>query len=549
MKLKKFMAICMLSILACMTFITFSGCFRRGQQGEDIDPNRTQVYIGNFGGGLGEQWLKNAKAEFEKIYPKAQIMINTNQDLYNDSYLSANWDGMTEDIYVLSMGGYYDYVHKDRFEDITTAVTTPLSEFNETESIENKMDEGFKTYIKTNDKYYGLPLYSGSTYMVYNKEVFRSYGLYMKEGGGFVRPNSDDPKTVGGDGKEGTYDDGLPVTLSEFKTLMDRMVRQGVTPFIWTGQHGSYFAELLASVWFDYEGYDNAELFYTMNGSYTFHEESTPTPISYKNAYLLQKQWGKHYMLEFMKTILDGEGYTRTECFDQVSQTAAQSKFLLSEETSNPIGILVEGTWWENEAKITFQSLVNQSNDPNDAYGKKEFGILPVPKADDGTSASGHTYYGNSGQSVIGIRKGSKVKDLAVKFVQFLHTDSMLSMMTATTGIPRPYDYELSDEQLAAMTPFAREVLEVNESTKYVYGNRKNAFSQYNPDYFNWIAWEFNFLVKGSTTSELFPQNYYKFTSKDKSIEPIYEGFLNYYDVNKWNAAVAKFEQDTGITA
>ena len=546
MKLRKFAA----ALMACAVLVAavpFSGCFKRGTESEAVDPNRTQVYVGNYNGGLGDTWLKNAKAAFEAKTPEVQIIINSSKDLYVETYLAANFAAMTEDVYVLDMVDYQTYVNRGWFADITDIVTQPMTEFGESESIEDKMqvEPTFIDYFKLDgEKYYALPYYKSCVNLVYNKEVFLDYYLYFKDGGGFITSRTD-KKSVGADGEEGTYDDGLPVTMSDFKQLLSRMVSRGVTPIIWTGENQTYFNQLLTSVWFDYEGYENALMNYTLKGSYTFEGDSQPTPISYKNAYLLQKQTGKHYALEFMEAILSDSDYYRSECFDLVSHTSAQSKFLLSELTNDPVGMIVEGTWWETEARETFKSLVNSSGDDNDAYGVKEFGIMPIPKADDGSSADSRTLYGTSGKSLIAIRGNSKVMDWAKKFVQFLHTDEMLSMMTAETNVARPFDYTLSDTQLDTMTPYGREMWKLSKTSRFVYGMKLSDFSQFCKNgWFDYINWEF--YSKIGTRTELFPQRYYKFT--DPNIEAIFQGFSDYYDLTEWQSLVEEFEATNGVT-
>ena len=156
MKLRKFAA----ALMACAVLVAavpFSGCFKRGTESEAVDPNRTQVYVGNYNGGLGDTWLKNAKAAFEAENPEVQIIINSSKDLYVETYLAANFAAMTEDVYVLDMVDYQTYVNRGWFADITDIVTQPMTEFGESESIEDKMqvEPTFIDYFKLDgEKYY-----------------------------------------------------------------------------------------------------------------------------------------------------------------------------------------------------------------------------------------------------------------------------------------------------------------------------------------------------------------------------------------------------------
>ena len=103
------------------------------------------------------------------------------------------------------------------------------------------------------------------------------------------------------------------------------------------------------------------------------------------------------------------------------------------------------------------------------AYGTREFGIMPMPQADDGSSADGNTIACTSGCSVIFMNNGSKVKDEAGLFLQFCHSDEGLRIATATSGIMRPYSYTMTQEYLDQMTPFGRMTYDYNNSAKVVF--------------------------------------------------------------------------------
>ena len=64
--LKKFVAVIMAAVTALGTMSLFSAC---GEQiGEPIDETKTQLYIGNYDGGVGTQWLYEAASRFEEKY-------------------------------------------------------------------------------------------------------------------------------------------------------------------------------------------------------------------------------------------------------------------------------------------------------------------------------------------------------------------------------------------------------------------------------------------------------------------------------------------------
>ena len=125
---------------------------------EDVDPNRTQLYVGYYNGGLGMVWLKEVKAAFEKLYPDYQIMIDAGKDEYMDSQLEGSIKINRQDMYIDAQVDYYDFIKKGLIVDVTDAMTTPLTEFGENKSIADKMNDSLKAYYQTSDgKYYGSP--------------------------------------------------------------------------------------------------------------------------------------------------------------------------------------------------------------------------------------------------------------------------------------------------------------------------------------------------------------------------------------------------------
>ena len=71
--------------------------------------------------------------------------------------------------------------------------------------------------------------------------------------------------------------------------------------------------------------------------------------------------------------------------------TDAQEEYLMSIRRplgSNQIAMLVEGSWWENEAKPVFNEMAESYNTPSRkyGYGERRFGIMPLPVFEGGKS-------------------------------------------------------------------------------------------------------------------------------------------------------------------
>ena len=91
---------------------------------ENLDPNKTTIQIGNYYGGLGDQWLKVLTKEYEETHPDVQFKIENDKTPYlldniiNNISTSKCSMIFTEKIY------YYDMVSRGLIADITDVVTS-----------------------------------------------------------------------------------------------------------------------------------------------------------------------------------------------------------------------------------------------------------------------------------------------------------------------------------------------------------------------------------------------------------------------------------------
>ncbi len=469
--MKKFqrLAVAMMAIL--LAFGT-SACGVR-EQGEEVDENRTQVYVNYYNGGLGNEWLPALKKAFEDKYPHIQIMPLPGKNTMDSGTVLNNFDTYEGDLF------FMDYVgseHLTQFRtkgysaDITKYVRNEkLTPFGEDKTIWDKITPSVKDYYDLDGAVYSLPWYQASYQMIYDIELFESQSFYVDPDGNW---NNGSNKSLGQDGVAGTYDDGLPVTQTDFFNLLNRMVEKNVLPLTFYGSGAYYFTSYLTNMFADYEGYNDFMLNYILEG-----QDSDLGTVTLEDAYRLKNgQKGKRYILEFAERLMGNAGYYSSNTF-QTSQDnfTAQDEFLLSVElakkssSNKRIAMLVDGPWWEREASATMNDMAGAYKNENYAYGKRAFGIMPMPQADDGSSAEGNTIACTSGRSVIFMNNNSKVKDEAGLFLQFCHSEEGLRIATVASGIMRPYDYEMQEENLNEMTPFGKLVYGHNKSANVVF--------------------------------------------------------------------------------
>ena len=85
---------------------------------ESVDKSKTQLYVGNYNGGIGEAWLWEAKELFEKDHKDVQIMIDNGKDEYGTSSLMSNIKSNRQDLYVVDSVTYYTLANAGHMADL-----------------------------------------------------------------------------------------------------------------------------------------------------------------------------------------------------------------------------------------------------------------------------------------------------------------------------------------------------------------------------------------------------------------------------------------------
>lgn len=539
---KKATALLLCGVAALSMAACGGGGFRRDDSSEEYDPTKTYLNVGNYNGGLGYAWLREVADKYEAAHPDVKIKINNEKDKYMDATLLEQMANYGNDMYFVNAITYQTYVARGKVADITDVVTENIE--GESESIEDKMNSTLREYYKTADnKYYAVPFFDGIFGTVYDVDLFEDEGLYFNTSGKLICDDSSNTAlSKGPNGIEGDYDDGLPATYTEWKTLLNGIKSFSYTPYIWTGEHEFYRYRWLAAAWADYEGKENFDLNMSFDGSYTFEGDTEATKIDINNAYLLQKQQGKKYALNMAEYIVRNNMYVKTS-FDSINtHTMAQKSFLQSVETSQMsegtqrVAMIFEGGWWENEAKDFFGEMADVYANEDYAFGTRKFGFMPMPKSDDGKSANGTTLISSTGNSVVFVCQDSKLKDLAKDFLQFAHSDESLRTFTRVTGSIRPYDYTLEEGDTTNMTHYAKNMWDIyhNENAKisYVTLYENNAFLK-ETAYLgvNGSEWWWRSTIGSASYIDAF----YEF-SQEKSLtaEKYYNGLQTTFSESKW---------------
>lgn len=554
MKMKSIISLVMtLAILMSL----LAGC---GGGETQVDSTKTHLSVLSYDGGIGSQWLKNAAKRFEEKYANVSFeegKMGVVIDITNDKLDGKN--GVTTTPYAVWFSesvNYNDLIATGQIVDISDIVTGSLSEISdgaETGSIEDKLSAEYAEALTAIDgKYYCLPHYEVYTGLVYDIDLFDEYGYYFSVNGGFTFDAEE--KTVGPDGVKGTKDDGLPSSYEELYTLMDQMVADGVVPFTWVGAHENYVNDLFAGLQAAYAGKDEFLLNVNFDSSISNTQATIidsfdgDTPVESKvtitneNGYLMSLQAGKYYAFELMEKIMSNDSY-HTKMDKSTSHLDTQEKYILSslKAGEKPIAMMIEGTYWYNEAAEALKRSVNTYKER--AEGRR-FGWMPLPVQYEGSVTEGNGKKNTVLESLCSFafinakyKDDEVILDVAKKFLQFCYTDESLVEFSVTTGLPKCVNYTIPEDKLALIDNyFQKDVLDTKMNSDVVYPYSANPIFVNNMgDFiFNQGGKLWEGTVDGKTTT-----NFYAALKSGVSAKDYF--YAASTDEEKWNSVYAEY--------
>ena len=197
--------------------------------------------------------------------------------------------------------------------------------------------------------------------------------------------------------------------------------------------------------------------------------EGSGVAITPNNGYLLAKQAGKYYSLQFAERLLKKE-YIASGSMGTLSHTDAQKNYINSYPSGGEaIGMLIEGSFWENECSdMGYFDAAVKSYGQEWSRADRRFAMMPYPKATAGQVGEKVTLTDSlmSGAFIRGNVEGYE-KELALDFLQFLYTDESLREFTQYTGSPKAMNYDI--DGVEGISNFARSVFDMKNRADIVY--------------------------------------------------------------------------------
>ncbi len=527
---------------------------------EKIDASKTQIYVRNYDGGYGSEWLSKIKDRFEEAHKDdvleegkkgVQIYINNNKDTADASAnkILTNRD----EVIFTEQSSYFSLKNEGILADITDVVTDKLD--GEDKSILDKMDDSQKSFygIEENGEkhYYALPHYSGYFGITYNVDLFDKKGFYFAKNPSGTTYLADKfisktniKKSDGPDGVSGTSDDGLPTTYDEFFDLCNYIAKSDCVPFLSNGKNKNDYLNLLVnSLAANYEGKEEMSKVFTCDGEVNTLAtikngelviDSAPTTLTEENGYEVSRMAGKYYGIKFLKTIVENDSYyNKTKMTTAYSHTDAQRDFLYGgyDESTPQYAMLSDGCWWQNEAKGIFEEM-ESSKSESASMKNRRFAFMPLPqptkeKADSTkkTTLYDHLYSFCFMKANVEEYKKSIVKE----FIKFCNTDTSLVEYTITTNTPKALNYTMTENDLNQMTYYGRSLYERKANSDIIYPCANNSFFANNQKKFH-PNFQYETTINGKTNQWVVTG----LTDEGYSAEDYFSGMYTYYK-NEWS--------------
>lgn len=483
--MKKIVAV----LLTVIMTISLAACGNGGigvKTTEQIDDSKTTLYVGNYAGGVGDEWLKSAIEKFEEKYADTsfedgkkgvQVIIGENNTTTMAGTDLIDLMGTTKtEIFFTQRVFYYEWVNKGLMYDLTDMVNETLTEYGEERSVYDKIYTELAEALTVDGKVYALPFWESYYGLVYNATMFDEYEWYFAEDGSFT--DASGSLSAGPDGEKGTYDDGMPATYDEFFALCDQIADNNVTPVQWGSS--DYFAWFLGALAADYMGYDELMLNYTFDGEATlvkpdsinmedYTYETEKVAINQKNGYELARQEGLLQASIFAERFLQGDGYydPGISLSPAYKISDAQLAFVKNAFSSSQksVAMIIDGCWWENEADAAFRETYGKDATKHDNEMVMKW--MPLPKATQAQIGSENVQVSPlDTYCFINAKIAEEKVEPAKLFLQFCHTDAMMEEFTKITGMFKPYNYEVDE---ADMTESEKALAEVRENSRVVY--------------------------------------------------------------------------------
>lgn len=450
--MKKIFKSAIIALMACSVVGAAAACKPKDNENTGKTAIKLSYYIGEF----GDEWLKTQAKEWSATNEKYYIDVKTNLNL-GGTIVADVKSGSTYDVFIAEDCAFQQLFAGDYLEDLTDLLTVkPEGDKTIGEKINNA--EHWAEAASLNGKTYLLPYNISPCGLIFDYDRFLENGWLVTDTDGSV--------SAGKDGVKGTYDDGQPATMAEFRTMCEKIKASGVDDvFLYMGAlHPEYANNVAYAYLAGVLGEDGYKTFYKHDSQGKEIEliDGTKTAVSIADGYKTWQMKGVDAMAEFLQDYLCNSRYVSDATLSDrsLSVDASHTKFL--QVNDNTPAFIVEGNWFENGSKSLIEANVRYGGK---AYGESDYRYMLLPTAEGEKS---HVF-SQTGGSLMVTKQSSEEKCAAIKdFIAYLLTDEHMAEVTAKTGMIWNYSYEITDSVRDSMTKFAKNAYDMVYDTENV---------------------------------------------------------------------------------
>ena len=461
------------------------------------------IMISHYGGGHGTAYMDTLIENFMKANPEyaEKYAIQYKAEKLHSGLIQEELEsGLNEkQAYVMSQNDFVHFIYTGYLEDLSD-VSEMKVDGADKPALKDKMlryDTWQSIYSKYGEGLYAMPYADSIMGFVYDHDTFVDKGwytfatesadgaalaaqgitytvsgsklLYSSSTGKVNYEAGDRILTPGKDGKYGTYDDGQPVTVADWDSMIMR-INATAKAFISSGKVGSYANMIVSSLfgqiagsdaWYTYFDYDS-------DGKPVKLADGTETVITLENGYRVNEIEGLYKAYEFLSNYFDDRKESgKVSLHPDVSNDlkdhlAAQNSFILGFQDTqyNPqSAMLLEGAWWEYEARNAFATAAEL--DASRGYGKREYRFMLLPDIEGQVNEKSCFSSCESGAMIVPKDPDKERLQVTKEFIAYMASDEALNVFLTETGSLMPYQYNFSDADYEKLTPFAKNMLEL----------------------------------------------------------------------------------------
>ena len=506
-----------------------AACGREITDGVKVDENKFQINAFAVENGVGHQWLVQAAIKWNEMNPdsKFQVIPQTGSMALHNG-LDAMVEAKTTDInmYFGSQRPSLSQISKGLFIDVSDVYQMSVDPDGKKIAEKTHYYDDLKVAFSNlkGEGMYAIPYASGMNGLVFDYDFFadNNYLFWADaselnaviaqegEGSAVVSGNKlvanksfgnyqqgERISRAGKDGKYGTYDDGQAMTMKEYEDLLEWIVIQDKN-YAYLYATGiivdAYQRPYLDAVFAQTMGYDNYKNLMSFQGDLKGADgqvQATLTEANGQIAYdtqIVVKSYENainFYRNNMMGLIgsVNGQSCAPQQMISTYSygnmslrHTDAQGKYVMSyqDENNKPSAFLLEGSWWEYEAK-TYIDIAKQDNE----YGSngRDYRFYLIPTQEGQVDTRSVLACQDDGAGVLFNNIPQKVKEAGLedeyileckKFMAFTLSDENLIEFTKNSGVSRPFDYEMTASDLADLTQFQRNNWELSHDTENI---------------------------------------------------------------------------------